>query len=31
VSYAQDGETVRKGVKIIAEEVARAYRRGDDT
>ena len=26
VSYAQDGETVRKGVKIIAEEVALAYR-----
>jgi len=24
VSYAQDGETVQKGIKIIAEEVKRA-------
>jgi len=29
VSYAQDGETVKKGVKIIAQEVALAYRQGD--
>jgi valine--pyruvate aminotransferase len=25
VSYAQDGDTVRKGIALIAEEVARAY------
>jgi valine--pyruvate aminotransferase len=25
VSYAQDGETVQKGIKIIAEEVKRAF------
>jgi valine--pyruvate aminotransferase len=25
VSYAQDADTVRRGVSIIAEEVARAY------
>lgn len=26
VSYAQDGDTVRKGIALIAEEVARAYK-----
>jgi valine--pyruvate aminotransferase len=26
VSYAQDGGTVRKGIALIAEEVAKAYK-----
>jgi valine--pyruvate aminotransferase len=25
VSYAQDGNTVKQGIEIIAEEVAKAY------